>query len=109
MAFEENRVLFGHDRTERIVAAEFQEPNGVALYIAQADGSNAVRQETFHPFLWCDAPPPEDAGASLRRLEGDLPFAFLLECESWRDFSRLRTLLKNGGKKVYALSDPAQQ
>lgn len=109
MAFEENRVLFGHDATERIVAAEFEEPNGVTLYVRNADGSNEVRRAAFQPFLWTTEAPPEETGAAIRRLEGDLPFSFLVECESWKDFSRLRTLLKNGGRRCFALTDPVQQ
>ncbi len=106
MAFEENKVLFGHDPTERIVAAEFQEPDGAVLFIRNPDGSNAVRRVAFQPFLWCGEPPPVE-NVGVRRLEGDLPLAFLLECESWRDFSKLRASLK--GSRYYALSDPVQQ
>ncbi len=109
MAFEENKVLFGHDPTERLVAVEFEEPNGVTLYLRKPDGSNEVRQSVFHPFLWSDEAPPEETGATIRQLAGGLPLGVLLEFESWKAFSRVRTGLRNLGRKSYTLSDPVQQ
>jgi DNA polymerase I len=109
MAFEDNKVLFGHDSEEQIVAAEFDENTSrIGLFIRERNGANSLRDETLRPFLWADREVKEEGCAS-RKLAGDLPLGWLVECESWADFAKLRGALKSGSVKHFALSDPVQQ
>ena len=50
MAFEENELLFGADKTERIVAIEMGDTGTVRVYRREKDGSTVVDVEPFHPF-----------------------------------------------------------
>src|SRR5205823_3092044 len=112
MAFEDNKTLFGHDPEERIVAAEFdEETNAITLYIRGGSGADApvtTRKETPRPFLWADREIMQ-RGVASRKLAGDLPLGWLSECDSLRDFTKLRTELKSGATKSFALGDPVQQ
>ncbi|MGB8352397.1 MAG: DNA polymerase domain-containing protein [Chthoniobacteraceae bacterium] len=108
MAFEENKVLFGHDPEERIVAAALEGPDSVRLYLREKDGSTTSRVDTFRPFLWADSE-IADERLDTRRLSGDLAFGFLAECVDWNHFTKLRTGLKNTGIQHFALNDPIQQ
>src|SRR5205823_2700593 len=67
-----------------------------------------IRRETLRPFLWSDSP-IEASGITTRQLEGDLPLRFLIECESWGAFTKLRSGFKGGAGKAFALGDPVQQ
>ncbi len=108
MAFEENKTLFGHDPTERIIAAEFDGESGIDLLIRSSDATTATRRETLRPFVWANSP-VEAPGVTTRQLSGDLPLRYLIECESWGAFTKLRIGFKGGGVKTFALSDPIQQ
>lgn len=109
MAFEDNKVLFGHDAEARIVAAEFDgNASCVTLYLRERDGSNRIRPELPRPFLWADREVKEE-GCAARKLAGDLALGWLVECESWADFTKLRGALKSGSVKHFALGDPVQQ
>jgi DNA polymerase I len=108
MAFEENKVLFGHDSEERIVAVEIEDNGSARLYVRQQDGAVATRLESFRPFLWADSE-IADERLNTRRLAGDLVFGFVAECENWGHFTSLRNGLKNTGIKHFELGDPVQQ
>ena len=108
MAFEENQTLFGHDPTERIVAVEFDGESAIEVLIRGGDGGTQTLRETLRPFLWSDTP-LEMPEATVRELAGDLPLRHLVECETWSAFSRLRSSLRGGPAKTFALSDPVQQ
>ncbi len=54
MAFAENKVLFGHDPTERIVAVEPGDSGGMIVYERQEGGETTAHEEAFAPFLWAD-------------------------------------------------------
>ena len=108
MIFEENKTLFGHDPSARILAVEFDGGHGMELLIRTDDGAVKTEHATLRPFLW-SATPLESQGVTMRRLEGDLPLGFLAECESWPAFVKLRAGLKGSGVKTFALSDPVQQ
>lgn len=108
MGFEENKVLFGHDPEERIVAVAIDENGAARLYSRQADGSPASRAEAFRPFLWADSE-IADERLSTNRLKGELDFGFVAECADWGHFTALRNGLKNTGIKFFALNDPVQQ
>ncbi len=108
MAFEKNKVLFGHDATERIVAAEFDGESGIELLIREDDGTTRSQREMLRPFLWSDSP-MEMAGVMTRELVGDLPLRFLVECENWTAFTKLRSSLRSGSVTACSLNDPVQQ
>jgi DNA polymerase I len=108
MAFEENQVLFGHDPTPGIVGAEFDGASSITLYLRQPDGSTTSRTETLRPFFWLgDAPFGIDL--AITALGGDLKLRFLGECADWKEFTRVRTVLRNSGATHYAFGDPVQQ
>jgi len=108
MAFEENKVLFGHDPEERIVAVAPEGAAAMRLYSRGTDGVVGSRVEEFRPFLWADS---EIADERLETggLSGELVFGYLAVCEDWRHFTNLRNGLKNTGIKHFALGDPVQQ
>ena len=108
MAFEENKVLFGHDPEERIVAAAIEGTGIARLYVRQPDGTLTSREEDFRPFLWADSE-IADERLSTRRLAGELVFGYIAECENWGHFTTLRNGLKNTGIKNFSLNDPVQQ
>src|SRR3989442_10480187 len=108
MAFEENRILFGHDPTERIVSAELDGVDAMKIYVRDAHGATTIRRETFRPFFWINSDVDADA-LNTRKLHSDLVFDRLVECENWPEFLRLRTQFKTAGAKHFALGDPIQQ
>ena len=108
MAFEENKVLFGHDPEERIVSVAIGENGAARLYTRLPDGTLASCEESFRPFLWADSEIADERLAT-RRLAGELAFGFIAECADWGHFTSLRNGLKNTGVKFFALNDPVQQ
>ena len=108
MAFEENKVLFGHDSAPGIVAVEMDGADAVKIYHRQSDGSTTTTREVFQPFLWADSEISEE-GVESRKLQGKLALGFLAECKDWTIFSRLRTELRGSNVAHFALNDPVQQ
>ena len=90
------------------MAAELASPGSVRLYLRPAGGGLEERVEAFRPFLWADSVIGME-GLEQTRLAGTLPFGFLVECEDWKQFSKLRAGLKGTGHKTFALGDPVQQ
>src|SRR6478735_5599547 len=84
-------LLYGIDRTPRLVAAEFRAPNSVLLYQRTEDGRTVTIQQTFRPWLIArDAEAlqnlrPAPAASSLRGGETH-PLATLVEFDSWEQF-----------------------
>ncbi|MEA3186704.1 MAG: hypothetical protein QOD99_534, partial [Chthoniobacter sp.] len=106
MAFEENKALFGHDDTERIVAVESDGESTFQILSHGAGGVVESRRAVFKPFFWSDT---EITGASNRQLDGDLPLRFLVESDTWSEFSKLRAATRGSGVKTFMLGDPVQQ
>jgi DNA polymerase elongation subunit (family B) len=107
MAFEENPLLFGSDSTQRIVAIELGDTGTVKVYRREKDGSTAVDNEPFHPFVWCDSD-VTDLNIDAENLEGDLRYGWRVSVNSWKELIALRNGLKSAGRSFFALSDPVQ-
>ncbi|MBV9126773.1 MAG: DNA polymerase II, partial [Verrucomicrobia bacterium] len=111
MQFAENRVLFGHDETPRLVSVELAGEKEVLVFRREGAGVDArtvTERAPFQPFLWLAA----DAGLTLpgdQTLSGGLHFSRLARCGSWSDFQRLRNELRDASVSHFALSDPVQQ
>ncbi|MGZ5538156.1 MAG: 3'-5' exonuclease, partial [Chthoniobacterales bacterium] len=108
MAFEENKLLFGADPTERIVAIEMGDTGTVRVYRREKDGSTAVDVEPFHPFVWADADVADLGLANAEKLAGNLRYNWLITADSWKELIALRNGLKKAGRTFFALSDPVQ-
>ncbi|MGZ5020227.1 MAG: 3'-5' exonuclease, partial [Chthoniobacterales bacterium] len=108
MAFEENKLLFGADPTERIVAIEMGDTGTVRVYRREKDGSTAVDVEPFHPFVWADADVADLGLMNAEKLKGDLRYNWLMTVDSWKELIALRNGLKKAGRTFFALSDPVQ-
>ncbi len=108
MALEENKLLFGADPTERIVAIEMGDTGTVRVYRRQKDGSTTVDVEPFHPFVWADADVADLGMENAEKLAGDLRYNWLITVDSWKELIALRNGLKKAGRTFFALSDPVQ-
>jgi len=108
MAFEDNELLFGADKTPRIVAIELGETGTVKVYRREKDGSTAVDVEPFHPFVWTDGDITDLGLENAQKLTGDLRYNWLVTVDSWKELIALRNRLKKAGRSFFALSDPVQ-
>ena len=108
MAFEDNELLFGADKTERIVAIELGETGTIKVYRREKDGSTAVDVEPFHPFVWTDADITDLGLENAQKLAGNLKYNWLVTVDSWKELIALRNGLKKAGRSFFALSDPVQ-
>src|SRR6266478_3347217 len=108
MAFEDNELLFGADKTPRIVAIELGETGTVKVYRREKDGSTAVDVEPFHPFVWTDGDITDLGLENAQKLAGDLRYNWLVTVDSWKELIALRNGLKKAGRSFFALSDPVQ-
>src|SRR6059058_3399222 len=107
MEFEKNTMLFGADRTPRIVAIELGETGTVKVYRRGKGGSTVVEVEPFHPFLWCDSD-VLDLGIESEKLESSLKYGWLVTVDSWKELIALRNGLRNAGRDFFAFTDPVQ-
>ena len=98
---EHDKVLFGADSTEGIVAVEFVAPDRVQIY--RREGKKTVSEEVVHkPFAWATEPLPGDA----RELAGQNAFRFTVAFDSAADFSKAKATYK---REIFALNDLAHQ
>jgi DNA polymerase I len=105
---EENKLLFGADPTERIVAIELGDTGTVRAYRREKDGSTIVDVEPFHPLVWADADVSDLGMENAERLSGDLRYNWLVTVDSWKELIALRNGLKKAGRSFFAFSDPVQ-
>jgi DNA polymerase, archaea type len=108
MAFEDNELLFGADKTPRVVAIELGETGTVRVYRREKVGSTAVDVEPFHPFVWTDSDITDLGLENAQKLAGDLKYNWLVTVDSWKELIALRNGLKKAGRNFFALSDPVQ-
>jgi DNA polymerase elongation subunit (family B) len=108
MAFEDNELLFGADKTSRIVAIELGETGTVRVYRREKNGSTTVDVEPFHPFVWTDGDITDLGLENAQKLAGDLKYNWLVTVDSWKELIALRNRLKKAGRNFFALSDPVQ-
>src|SRR5437764_2429837 len=108
MAFEDNELLFGADKTPRIVAIELGETGTVRVYCREKNGSTTVGVEPFHPFVWTDGGITDLGLENAQKLAGDLKYNWLVTVDSWKELIALRNGLKKAGRNFFALSDPVQ-
>src|SRR5213592_593999 len=107
MEFEKNTMLFGADRTPRIVAIELGETGTAKVYRRGKGGSTVVEVEPFHPFVWCDSD-VLDLGIESEKLESSLKYGWLVTVDSWKELIALRNGLRNAGRDFFAFTDPVQ-
>ncbi len=107
MEFEKNTMLFGADRTPRIVAIELGETGTVKVYRREKKGSTVVEVEPFHPFVWADSD-VVDLGIDVEKQEGNLKYGWRVTVDSWKELIALRNGLKKANRDFYAFSDPVQ-
>src|SRR3954451_6106579 len=108
MGFEDNELLFGADKTPRIVAIELGETGTVRVYRRENVGSAAVDVEPFQPFVWTDSDIADLGLQNAQKLAGDLKYNWLVTVDSWKELIALRNGLKNAGRSYFAFSDPVQ-
>jgi DNA polymerase, archaea type len=108
VAFEDNELLFGADKTPRIVAIELGETGTVKVYRREKDGRTAVDVEPFHPFVWTDGDITDLGLENAQKLAGDLRYNWLVTVDSWKELIALRNGLRKVGRNFFALSDPVQ-
>src|SRR6266513_414424 len=108
MAFEDNQLLFGAEKTSRIVAIELGETGTVRVYRREKKGNTTVDVEPFHPFVWTDADITDLGLETAQHLAGDLRYNWLVAVDSWKELIALRNGLKKAGRNFFALSDPVQ-
>jgi DNA polymerase, archaea type len=108
VAFEDNELLFGADKTPRIVAIELGETGTVRVYRREKDGSTTVDVEPFHPFVWTDGDITDLGLENAQKLAGDLTYNWLVTVDSWKELIALRNGLKRVGRNFFGLSDPVQ-
>ncbi|MGI9114335.1 MAG: DNA polymerase domain-containing protein [Chthoniobacterales bacterium] len=108
MAFEDNELLFGADKTSRIIAIEMGDTGTVRVYRREKDGSTGVDVERFHPFVWADADVADLGMENAQKLPGDLKYNWLVTVDSWKELIALRNGLKHAGRAFFAFSDPVQ-
>jgi len=108
VAFEDNELLFGADKTPRIVAIELGETGTVRVYRREKDGSTTMDVEPFHPFVWTDGDITDLGLENAQKLAGDLRYNWLVVVDSWKELIALRNGLKKAGRNFFALSDPVQ-
>jgi len=100
-------MLFGADRTPRIVAIELGETGTVKVYRRGKGGLTVVEVEPFHPFVWCDSD-VLDLGIESEKLESSLKYGWLVTVDSWKELIALRNGLRNAGRDFFAFTDPVQ-
>lgn len=108
MAFEDNELLFGADKTERIIAIELGETGTVTVYRREKDGTTTSDSEPFLPFVWADADMTDLGLPNAEKLAGDLKFHWLVKVHSWKELIALRNGLKKAGRDYFAFTDPVQ-
>ncbi|MEZ4504421.1 MAG: hypothetical protein R2848_00875 [Thermomicrobiales bacterium] len=107
-------LLYGVDRTPRIVAAEFRPPNTVRLYQRAEGGQTRTIDRAFQPWLISrdpDALQNVQPTPDLSQLVGaeTHPLATLAEFESWEEFRRACDLLPTQSSGVYQIASPVSQ
>lgn len=107
-------LLYGIDRTPRLVAAEFRSPNSILLYQRTEDGQTRAIAQTFRPWLIARDPEalrnfrPTPLARSLRGGETH-PLATLFEFESWQQFRRASDTVPAQSNDVYRINSPVSQ
>src|SRR5207249_4774277 len=107
MEFEKNTMLFGADRTPRIVAIELGETGTVKVYRRGKGGSTVVEVEPFHPFVWCDSD-VLDLGIESEKLESSLKYGWLVTVDSWKELIAMRNGLRNA-RRAQAPNESCQR
>src|SRR5438046_10044070 len=105
MEFEKNTMLFGADRTPRIVAIELGETGTVKVYRRGKGGLTVVEVEPFHPFVCCDSD-VLDLGIESEKLQSSLKYGWLVTVDSWKELITLRDGLRKPGRQYFAVHNP---
>src|SRR5262245_26804241 len=105
-------LLYGRDKTPRIVAVEPAGRERVRVYRRMPDDSVVSEVTPFHPWLLLTAPPDWTDLAdqlSARELAGPHPYRWLVRCAAWPVFADLRGRLRATEAPFFALNSPVEQ
>jgi len=105
-------LLYGRDKTPRIVAVEPAGRERVRLYRRLPDDTVVSELAPFHPWLLLTRPPDWTDLAdqlSARELAGPHPYRWLVRCAAWPVFQELRGRLRAAEQPFFALSSPVEQ
>lgn len=119
-SFYTNDILFGHDKTENIVACEISKDKNIELFFRNKDGVSSQVQP-FKPFLFMSDLKYLEKwnGCEIEHkpLKGDEYYKYLVFTDNWDDLDELRKFLNNETgfssgsflSPFYFLNDPVAQ
>ena len=105
-----SELLYGHDATERIVAAEFNRQNQIELFIRSQEGNVDSVRVPHRPWLITD-----EQGKGIERaenaitLEGHLPLRYRIEFANWNAFRESLDRLNASNAQVHRFNHPVDQ
>ena len=119
-AFHDNALLFGHDRTPRLLAFELEGDEHIRVFARQADGALTSAPAPFQPFLLVastDLLAGWGGGAEVEPLGGEGLYRFVVRLPGWSDFQKLRAHVQKASGRLQtapdapyvAFNDPVQQ
>ena len=119
-AFHDNAVLFGHDRTPRLLAFELEDDAKIRVFAREPGGQLTSTLVPFQPFLLVastDLLAGWGGGSEVEPLAGDGLYRFAVRFHGWGDFQRARAhVQKTSGRPstapdapYLAFNDPIQQ
>jgi DNA polymerase I len=119
-AFQDNALLFGHDRTPRLLAFELEGDDGIRIFAREPGGALVSTLAPFQPFLLVastDLLAGWGGGLEVEPLDGDGLYRFVARFQGWGDFQRARAhVQKASGRPATApdapylgFNDPIQQ
>ena len=101
--FHENRVLFGHAATPRLVAFELDDDDHMRVYARSEDGKIVFSVQAFRPFALLagtDLLQGFSAGYDIEALQGDGQYRYLALFHGWGEALQARTHLQKLTRKT---------
>ena len=105
-------LLYGRDRTERIVAVEPVGPDRVAIVEAAADGQRIVSHDAFAPWLVAERAEPWAAlrgRPTVTPLAGDHRLRYLVRFATWSAFSDAAQAGRDAGELSFRFRSRVEQ
>ena len=106
------RLLYGHDPMDRIVAVERVGPDRMGLYLATPTGERTVRYETFQPWLLATRPEPWSAirpEPEIVRLAGDHTHQYLVRFSKWNEYLDAVQAAKRTNEPLFRIRSAVEQ
>ncbi len=105
------RLLYGHDPTERIVAVELAGPEHVRLY-RRRDDQTVAEDASFRPWLLAARREPWlklGGVAAVQELLGPHPLRYRVEFVNWTAFLDAARAGRDAGETLFRLRSPVEQ